>query len=92
MGGWWGAYTIDTTRKNIGMRLRPHVGGGVCQAARYRNRSSKVVEGKYCLLTGAFYEFSILPCCGACDMVPMPVLRLYQGWYMRDFCGCSNLC
>ena len=43
MGGWCGAHTADTTRKKTGMRLRPQVGGGVCQAERHGKKLSKVV-------------------------------------------------
>ena len=38
-----GAHTADTTRQKTGMRLRPHVGGGVCQTERNEKKWSKVV-------------------------------------------------
>ncbi len=43
MGVWCGAHTADTTRQKTEMRLWPHVGGGVCQAARNGKKLSKVV-------------------------------------------------
>jgi hypothetical protein len=54
-GGGCEADTADTTRKKTGMRLRPHVGGGVCQAARNGKKVLKSGgQGTSCLLTGAF--------------------------------------
>ena len=53
-GGWCGARTADTTRKQTGMRLRPQVGVECAKRHATERRCQKLCREEYGLLTGAF--------------------------------------
>jgi hypothetical protein len=53
-GGWCGAHTAGTARKQTGMRLRRQVGESVLGGTPRKKLVKRGVREKYGLLTGAF--------------------------------------